>query len=126
MKTLPQCYRDEVASGASGQQRGAEPVATEWLAVTVTAEVSKVITDRSFVLTGEEYGDDSLLVLSAPGIEAERGEEVTVTGVVGKFAYGAYFNDYDLGSADSYEDFDAEEFLVATGGGPGTDPSPSK
>ncbi|MEV4706117.1 hypothetical protein, partial [Actinoplanes sp. NPDC049316] len=28
-----------------------------------------------------------------------------------KFTYGAYLDDYDLGSADSYEDFDAEEFL---------------
>lgn len=93
--------------------------------VTVTARVSKVITDRSFVLTGEEYGDDSLLVLSAPGIEAERGEEVTVTGVVRTFTYGAYFNDYDLGGADSYEDFDAEEFLVATGGPAGVSSPPA-
>ncbi|UQU62609.1 hypothetical protein COUCH_26720 [Couchioplanes caeruleus] len=92
--------------------------------VTVTATVSKVITERSFVLTGNEYGDDSILVLSAPGIEAEPGKQVTVTGVVRKFTYGAYFDDYDLGGADSYEDFDAEEFLVATGT-PSPGPSPS-
>jgi hypothetical protein len=92
--------------------------------VTVTAEVTKVITDRSFVLTGDEYGDDSILVLSAPDIDAERGKEVTVTGVVRKFTYGAYFDDYDLGGADSYEDFDAEEFLEATGS-PSAGASPS-
>ncbi len=92
--------------------------------VTVTATVSKVITDRSFVLTGDEYGDDSILVLSAPGIAAERGRQVTVTGVVSTFTYGAYFDDYDLGGADSYEDFDAEEFLVATGT-PSSGTSPS-
>ena len=80
--------------------------------VTVTAEVTQVITDRSFVLTG----DDSLLVLSAAGIDAERGKDVTVTGVVGKFAYDAYAAEYDLGGADSYAGFDAEEFLVAIGG----------
>lgn len=84
--------------------------------VTVTAEVTQVITDRSFVLTGDEYGDDSLLVLSAAGIDAERGKDVTVTGVVGKFAYDAYAAEYDLGGADSYAGFDAEEFLVAIGG----------
>ncbi|MDY7088525.1 MAG: hypothetical protein SYR96_25905 [Actinomycetota bacterium] len=92
--------------------------------VTLTATVTKVITDRSFVLTGNEYGDDSILVLSAPGIDAESGKQVTVTGVVSTFSYEHYLDDYGLGSADAYQEFDAEEFLVATGG-PSSDASPS-
>jgi hypothetical protein len=48
--------------------------------------------------------------------------EVTVTGVVREFSYDAYTEDHDLRNADSYTGFDAEEFLVATGGPSASDP----
>jgi hypothetical protein len=50
--------------------------------VTVTGDVTRVITPASFVLTGDEYDDDSILVLSAQHLDVRQGEQITVTGEV--------------------------------------------
>jgi hypothetical protein len=89
--------------------------------------VTKVIPPGSFVLAGREYGDDSLLVVSAPKMDVQVAQQVDVTGVVRQFDYDVYVDDYDLGTdAGLYTEFDQEEVLIA--GGPaasaGGSPSP--
>lgn len=94
--------------------------------VTVAGEVTRVITSRSFVLTGDEYGDGSLLVLNAAGMDVEVGETVEVTGNVQKFGYQTYRDEYRLDEDPrTYAEFNGEEFLVAMGADASPGPSPS-
>ncbi|WP_199430532.1 hypothetical protein [Qaidamihabitans albus] len=82
--------------------------------VTVSANVTEVIDPQSFVLAGEDYGDDSLLVLSGKDArKVQEGDVVKVTGTVREFDYENYRADYALGAADLYTPYDTEEFLVA-------------
>lgn len=82
--------------------------------VSLTGTVTKVITPTSFVLTGREYDDDSILVLSAEDATVRRGQQITVTGEVQRFRYPNY-RGYELDDDDSYGEYDGEEFLVASG-----------
>ena len=93
--------------------------------VTVTGDVTRVITPASFVLTGEEYDDDSILVLSAQHLDVREGEQVTVTGEVQRFEYTAYEGGYGLDDDDGYIEFAGEEFLVAARPGGPASPAPS-
>jgi hypothetical protein len=84
--------------------------------VTVQGTVTKVIPPASFVLAGREYGDDALLVVSAPKMDVQVAQQVDVTGVVRQFDYETYADDYDLGTdAGLYIEFEQEEVLIAGG-----------
>lgn len=89
--------------------------------VTVTGKVTRIITPTSFVLTGEEYDDDSILVLSAGEYDPELYAPLTVTGEVQRFEYPNY-RGYELDDEDSYVEFNGREFIVA---GPPRSPVPS-
>ncbi|MEV6842730.1 hypothetical protein [Actinoplanes sp. NPDC051411] len=80
--------------------------------VTVTGRVTRVITPTSFVLTGQEFDDDSILVLSSRQPVPE-GSMVTVTGEVQRFRYTTFSGDYHLPGVDRYRSFNGEEFLIA-------------
>ncbi|PXY22661.1 hypothetical protein [Prauserella muralis] len=82
--------------------------------VTVSANVTNVLNQRSFVLSGEDYGDDSLLVVARKARKnVQEGDVVQVTGKVRQFRYDQYNQDFALGEADLYSPYDSEEFLVA-------------
>ncbi len=89
--------------------------------VTVEGTVREVISRSSFVLAGEQYGDESLLVISAPTLDVEVGRHVEVTGVVRTFGHENYADGYDLADDTDYTEFDGEEMLVVGGsaGSPG-------
>lgn len=80
--------------------------------VTVTGKVTRIITPTSFVLTGDEYDDDSILVLSAGEYDPVLYDPLTVTGEVQRFQYPNY-RGYELDDEDSYVDFNGREFIVA-------------
>ena len=84
--------------------------------VTVSAVVTTVLGDKSFVLDGSEYGDESLLVLSADeagGMDLQEGDVVEVTGTVEDFAYANYRDAYGLIDDGVYTTYGDEEFLAA-------------
>lgn len=83
--------------------------------VTVSSTVLRTLSAQAFVLAGEDYGDDSLLVLSKNEMSnLEPGMEIKVTGVVRVFNYDEYVEPYGLyGAGPLYEPFESEEFLVA-------------
>jgi hypothetical protein len=85
--------------------------------VTVQGTVTALVGPSSFMLDGRQYGDDTLLVISAPAMDVEVGEQVDVTGVVRQFDYEIYKDGYGLSDPGLYGGFDGEEVLVA--GGPG-------
>jgi hypothetical protein len=84
--------------------------------VTVTGTVTQVISDGAFMLDGKQYGDESLLVISAPAIDAQMDKQVTVTGVVREFGFEEWSDEYTLGEEPGrYIDFSGEEVLVVGG-----------
>lgn len=94
--------------------------------VTVTATVTAILGPTSFVVGGEQYGDESLLIVSAPEMEIGTGDRVRVTGSVERFGYGAYAERFGLAEdATDYVPFEGEEFLVASLGERLTPASPS-
>jgi hypothetical protein len=85
--------------------------------VTVTATVTAILGPTSFVVGGDQYGDESLLIVSAPGMEIGTGDQVRVTGSVERFGYGVYAERFGLAEdATDYVPFEGEEFLVASAG----------
>lgn len=52
--------------------------------VTVSAEVSEVLGARSFELSGGDFGDEKLLVVTDRSTDVEEGRTVRVTGTVGQ------------------------------------------
>jgi hypothetical protein len=83
--------------------------------VTVSAEVTQVLSPTSFELAGEDRGDESLLVTSAAEVQDLReGEVVQVTGEVSKFVYVDDADEYGLADAGLYEPYESEEFLAAS------------
>jgi hypothetical protein len=80
--------------------------------VTVTGKVTRIITPTSFILTGDEYDDDSILVLSAGKYDPELYRQLTVTGEVQRFNYPDY-RGYELDDDDAYGEFIGKEFIVA-------------
>lgn len=83
--------------------------------VTVSAEVTEVLSPSSFELGGVGYGDESLLVISAERADVRDGEVVKVTGKVEEpFDYHYYSNSYGLNEdSNLYERYGEENFLVA-------------
>ena len=82
--------------------------------VTVSAEVTDVFGGKAFELGGEDYGDDSLLVLSGKDVQdVKMGDVVQVTGTVRDFTYDEYAADYGLADPGPYTPYGDEEFLVA-------------
>lgn len=83
--------------------------------VTVSAEVSEVLGPKSFVINGDDWGDDSLLVLSAEEASSLQEDElVRVTGTVQEFTYDTYATNYGLVDAGLYEPYGTEKFIGAT------------
>lgn len=92
--------------------------------VTVEGTVTQVVGESAFVLDGIEYGDENLLVVSAPAMDVTVGEKAAVTGVVREFGFDTYAGEYQLGEdVTAYTGFAGEEFLVA--GGTQGSPAPS-
>jgi hypothetical protein len=83
--------------------------------VTVRGTVTRVVGPSSFLLDGREYGDDTLLVISAPAMDVEVGRQVDVTGVVRQFDYEIYRDGFGLADPGLYGDFEQEEVLVVGG-----------
>ncbi|MDR7301574.1 hypothetical protein [Haloactinomyces albus] len=85
--------------------------------VTLSAEVTEVFTPTSFQLDAAEWGDDSLLVVSAQQRNNLRaGELVQVTGTVrSSFAYDQNADRYGLAAdAEVYSDYEGEKYLAAS------------
>lgn len=84
--------------------------------VTVSAEVEEVLNEQSFVLDGGDWGDESLLVVSADKAQSLQEDDVVqVTGTVREFVYDDYADEYGLvADPGVYDDYDEEEFLEAT------------
>lgn len=83
--------------------------------VTVSAEVTRVLSARSFELAGDGYGDDSLLVVSAGSSEViEKGNVAKVTGTVEEFSYDAFAKEYGLVDEPIYDSYSKERLLVAS------------
>lgn len=83
--------------------------------VTVSAEVSEVLGSKSFVVNGDDWGDDSLLVLSAEeATSLQEDDVVRVTGTVREFTYDTYANDYGLVDPGLYEVYGTEKFIEAS------------
>lgn len=82
--------------------------------VIVSAVVTEVLSAKSFVLDGSEYGDESLLVLFADGVEdIQVGDVIKVTGMVGEFVHADYREEYGLLDQGVYDLYADEEFLLA-------------
>lgn len=83
--------------------------------VTISAEVEDVLSPKSFVLNGDDWGDDSVLVLSAQEAQdLQEDDIVQVTGTVKSFTYDDYAGDYGLAEPGLYEAYGDEEFIEAT------------
>jgi hypothetical protein len=91
--------------------------------VTVQGPVIRIIGPTSFVMDASRYGEDALLVISAPAVDAEAGKQVQVTGVIQPFEYEDVTKQYGLGEDFLYTEFEEEEILVV--GGSGADSSAS-
>jgi hypothetical protein len=78
--------------------------------VTVSAAVTAVIDPRSFELAGEDYGADSLLVMTSAPAAVQEGQVVRVTGTVGQF-HRLSEDDYAPGTYDRYEKYETEAYL---------------
>lgn len=82
--------------------------------VTVSAEVSRVLSPQSFQLAGDDWGDDSLLVVSADNADVQEGEVVEVTGQVhDAFAHDSVAQDIDLAGPGLYGGYVGENYLAA-------------
>lgn len=117
----PQQPRTSPPPAATGQGEVSDDFFTEptylGQTVTVTATVTAVLGSTSFVLGGDQYGDESLLVVSAQDMTVGSGDQVRVTGTVERFGYGAYADRFGLAEdATDYVPFEGEEFLVASAG----------
>ncbi|MDR7301442.1 hypothetical protein [Haloactinomyces albus] len=55
--------------------------------VTISAAVSEVRGPQSFELSGGDFGDDTLLVVTSRPVEIEEGRVVRVTGTAGQLHY---------------------------------------
>ncbi len=83
--------------------------------VTVRAEVRDVMTPNSFTINGEDWGDESVLVLSEQDLtDVEEGEFVSVTGVVRDFAFEEYADNYGLLDEGLYDPYGDEEVIEAS------------
>jgi hypothetical protein len=83
--------------------------------VTVSAEVEEVLTPQSFRLDGGDWGDESLLVVSAEqATDVQEDDVVQVTGTVRQFAYDDYANEYGLTDPGVYDPYVEEEFIEAS------------
>lgn len=76
--------------------------------VTVSATVTKVLSPTSLELAGGDYGDDSLLVVTAQPVPVQVGDEVRATGIVGQ--YHRVLED-DPMQYGLYEDYVTEAYL---------------
>lgn len=76
--------------------------------VTVTATVTKVLAPTSVELAGRDYGDESLLVVTAEPTEVTVGELVRATGIVGQ--YHLVIED-DPAQTGLYAEYNTEPYL---------------
>lgn len=82
--------------------------------VSVSSVVTRVLGEKSLVLDGSEYGDESLLVLSPDGLgEVEEGDIVNVSGYVEQFVQANYAEEYGVSDEGVYDLYVDEEFLFA-------------
>jgi hypothetical protein len=83
--------------------------------VTVSAEVTDIVSGKAFEIGGAEFGDESLLVVhdtAVPNLEV--GTAVQASGTVRQFRYDEFVGSYDLGDPLLYEPYGEEEFLLAS------------
>ncbi|NYH52500.1 hypothetical protein HNR06_002089 [Nocardiopsis arvandica] len=101
--------------GAGGDGAGGDGAAEVGSTVTVSAEITEVLSNQSFRLEGaSDWGENPLLVVSAQeNMNVSQGDVVSVTGTVREFDYATYSEDYELGDEGLYEEFDGEQFIVA-------------
>lgn len=82
--------------------------------MTVSAEVADVLPPPSFQLAGDDWGDDSLLLVSANNAEVQEGEVVEVTGQVrDEFAHDSIAQNFALADPGLYGRYRGENFLAA-------------
>ncbi|OOC55978.1 MULTISPECIES: hypothetical protein [Nocardiopsis] len=82
--------------------------------VTVSSEVTEVLSNQSFRLEGtDDWENDPLLVVSARQADVAAGDVVEVTGTVEEFEYTTYSEDYSLAEEGDYEHFEEQRFIVA-------------
>lgn len=93
--------------------------------VTVSAEVTEIITAGAFTIGGGGFfGGESLLVIHPPGLpEAQEGDPVQVTGTVRQaFELPAVEQEFGFDFNDElFVDYDAEPYIAATAVDPTVD-----
>ncbi|NUT51477.1 MAG: hypothetical protein HOV94_29885 [Saccharothrix sp.] len=82
--------------------------------VVVSSVVTRVLGEKSLVLDGSEYGDESLLVLSPDGLgQVQEGDIVNVSGYVEQFVQANRAEEYGVFDEGVYDLYVDEEFLLA-------------
>ncbi len=83
--------------------------------VTVSADVSEIITSRSFRLGGEDTGGIGLLVFSAAGTQdLDDDDVVRVTGTVREIAYDTFREDFGFEARDDVRQSEGEAAIAAS------------
>jgi hypothetical protein len=79
----------------------------------VTAAVTAVLTERSFVLADVDLPDRGLLVLGAIPESAGLRSLVTVDGTVDRFEFDRFVKPFLLDRRNRYAEFDGRKIVVA-------------
>ncbi|MFC4852817.1 hypothetical protein [Actinophytocola glycyrrhizae] len=83
--------------------------------VSISGEATDVLSPTSFEVDGQEWGDETVLVLAGEQTgDVHEGDVVDVTGVLRVFGYERYTNEYGLTGPTRYEPYEGEKFIEAT------------
>lgn len=120
--TAAGCAGDDTAGEAAGPTAVEDDAQLEYFGsdqflddeVVVSSVVTGVIGEKSLVLDGSEYGDESLLVLSPDGLgDIGVGDVVKASGFVKQFVLADYGEEYGVFDEGVYDFYIDEEFLLA-------------
>jgi hypothetical protein len=79
--------------------------------VTVSGAVTEVISDRTFEIDGEDYGEDSLLVITAEPVTVAVGDVLRITGTVGQYHRVMESETPIYNESERYEKYETEAVL---------------
>jgi hypothetical protein len=79
--------------------------------VTVSGAVTKTISNRTFEIDGEDYGEDSLLVITAEPVAVAEGDVLRVTGTVGQYHRVMESEEPIYNQSERYEKYETEAVL---------------
>lgn len=79
--------------------------------VTVSGAVTETISDRTFEIDGEDYGEDSLLVITAEPVAVAEGDVLRITGTVGQYHRVMESEEPIYNQSERYEKYETEAVL---------------